>query len=259
VKTEYDAFAESYDLEYGQFRGDLGFYTALAQTSEPPVLELACGTGRVLIPIARAGVPVVGVDSSAEMLARAREKLDAVGGLPAKLVEADMRSFALDQKFGLAIVPARSFLHLLTPDDHKRALHNIREHLAESGRLAMNFFVPSLQRIADVDSSVLGQALRLRSEYTDPRSGERVAVWHSERYDTYRQRVHVRFVYERLDEDGVVTARQHKSYTLCYIFRNEMQHLLELCGYEVEDLYGDFSRAPFGPDSSEMVWVARKR
>ena len=66
-------------------------------------------------------------------------------------------------------------------------------------------------------------------------------------------------MYEELDEEGTVSARRHKSYTLCYIHRNEMQHLLELCGFEVEALHGDFAGSPFGPSSEEMVWVARKR
>ncbi|MBN1641305.1 MAG: class I SAM-dependent methyltransferase [Anaerolineae bacterium] len=257
--TEYDAFAESYDLEYGQYRGDLEFYTALASQAALPVLELACGTGRVTIPIARAGVPITGVDSSVGMLVRAREKADAIGGLPVTWVEGDMRTFALEQRFGLAIIPARSFLHLLTPDDQKAALRNIHTHLIAGGRLAINFFVPNLQRIAEISASALRGALQLDDEYVDPLSGQRVIVWHSQSYDTYRQRIHVRFVYERVDDAGAVIARQHKSYTLCYIHRNEMQHLLELCGYAVDALYGDFAGSPFGPDSKEMVWVARKR
>ena len=123
----------------------------------------------------------------------------------------------------------------------------------------MNFFVPNLRMIAEISGSTLGQALLFQNEFVDPMSGERVAVWRSQRYDTYRQRIHVRFLYERLDERGEVVARQHKGYTLCYIYRNEMQHLLELCGYRVEALYGDFAGSPFGPTSEEMVWVARKR
>ena len=78
MKTEYDVFANSYDLEYGQTQVDLDFYISLAKAAQPPVLELACGTGRVTIPIARAGVPIVGVDSATEMLARAQEKVDSV-------------------------------------------------------------------------------------------------------------------------------------------------------------------------------------
>jgi SAM-dependent methyltransferase len=236
----------------------LGFYVALAREAEPPVLELACGTGRVTVPIARAGVPIFGVDSASEMLARAQQKVDSVGRLPVTLVEGDMRTFELDQRFGLALIPARSFLHLLTPEDHKAALLNIRRHLLDDGRLAMNMFVPDLEMIVAHASHPRAHDLAFSDEFVDPLDQQRIVVWRSLWYDTFRQRIHARFVYERLDDDGTVIARRHKGYTLCYIFRNEMEYLFELCGYEVEALYGDFEGTPFGPDSTEMVWVARK-
>lgn len=258
MKTEYDSFANSYDLEYGQTKVDLGFYVDLARVADPPVLELACGTGRVTIPIARAGVPITGVDSAAHMLARAQEKADSIGGLPVTLVEGDMRTFDLAEHFGLAIIPARSFLHLLTPEDHKAALHNIRRHLRKGGRLALNFFVPDVKMIAEHAYGSRRRALLYSHEFVDPMDEQRVVVWRSQQHDPYRQRIEVNFVYERLDDEGTVVSRQHKSYTLCYIWCNEMQHLLELCGFEVEALYGGFDRTAFTAESSEMIWVARK-
>ncbi len=258
MKTEYDAFANSYDLEYGQFQGDVAFYVDLARAAQPPVLELACGTGRVTIPIARAGVPITGVDSAVEMLARAQEKADSVGKLPVTLIEGDMRTFRLEERFGLAVIPARSFLHLLTPEDHQAALHNIRDHLLDGGRLALNFFVPNLEMIVKHAHASMGRAQVFSHEFVDPMNEQRIVVWRSQHYDTYRQRIEVRFAYERLDDEGTVLSRQHKSYTLCYIFRNEMEHLLARCGYEVEALYGDFSRSAFTAESTEMVWVTKK-
>jgi SAM-dependent methyltransferase len=192
------------------------------------------------------------------MLARAQEKVDSIGRLPVTLVEGDMRTFAIDQSFGLAIVPARSFLHLLTPDDQKIALSNIRRHLVDGGRLAMNIFVPDLEMIVAHANGSTARDLAFSHEFVDPMNQQRITVWRSLWYDTFRQRIHARFVYERLDDDGTVLSRHHKRYTLCYIFRNEMEHLLNVCGYEVEALYGDFERTAFGPKSSEMVWVARK-
>lgn len=192
------------------------------------------------------------------MLARAQEKVDSIGRLPVTLVEGDMRTFAIDQSFGLAIVPARSFLHLLTPKDQQIALNNIRRHLVDGGRLAMNIFVPDLEMIVAHANGSTARDLAFSHEFVDPMNQQRITVWRSLWYDTFRQRIHARFVYERLDDDGTVLSRHHKRYTLCYIFRNEMEHLLNVCGYEVEALYGDFERTAFGPKSSEMVWVARK-
>ena len=258
MTTEYDAFASTYDLEYGRTRIDLEFYVALAKAAQPPVLELACGTGRITIPIARAGVPVTGVDSSREMLSQARAKLDTEGPLPVTLVQGDMRTFALEERFGLAMIPARSFLHLLTPEDHVAALHNIRDHLVDDGRLALHFFVPNLRMIVERAESSLGQALAYSHEFVDPDNGQRVLVWQSLQHETYRQRICAHFVYEWVDEARQTVARRHRHYTLCYIHRNEMEHLLARCGFEVEALYGDFEGGAFGPESTEMVWVARR-
>ncbi len=259
MSTQYDAFAATYDLEYGTTRVDLDFYVALAQAAPPPVLELACGTGRITIPIARAGIPVTGVDSSREMLARARAKLDTESPLPVELVEGDMRTFVLDERFGLAIIPARSFLHLLMPEDHVAALCNIHRHLMPGGRLALNVFVPNLRMIVEHAESSVGQALVYSHKFDDPETGHEVLVWRSLQHETYRQRIHAHFVYEWVDEVGATVARRQRHYTLCYIFRNEMEHLLARCGFEVEALYGDFEGAPLGPESTEMVWVARRR
>lgn len=258
MTTEYDAFAPTYDLEYGTTRVDLDFYVGLTRSAQPPVLELACGTGRVTIPIAQSGVPVTGVDSSREMLARARAKLDAEGPLPVSLVEGDMRTFALEERFGLAIIPGRSFLHLLTPEDHVAALRNVYRHLVPGGRLALNFFVPSLRLIVEHAESSLGQALTYSHNFLDPDTGQEVLVWRSLQHETHRQRIHAHFVYEWVSEAGQTVARRHRHYTLCYIYRNEMEHLLARCGYEVEALYGDFEGAPYGAESTEMVWVARR-
>jgi ubiquinone/menaquinone biosynthesis C-methylase UbiE len=105
MTTEYDAFAGIYDVQMGAFDADLDFYVDLAREVEPPVLELATGTGRVSLPIARAGVPIVGLDSSVEMLSVAREKLEQEPDLSLRLVQADMRDFDLPDSrgtFGLA-------------------------------------------------------------------------------------------------------------------------------------------------------------
>lgn len=258
MKADYDVFANYYDLEYGQFTDDLDFYLDLARRSTPPVLELACGTGRVSIRVAQAGIPITGVDVSAEMLAHARAKAESIGDLPLTLVEGDMRTFELEERFGLVIIPGRSFLHMLTPEDQKTALLNIHRHLIKGGRLALNIFVPDIRLIAEHMGGLLGRPLKFSHEFVDPTDEQRVVVWQDHRYDPYRQRIHVHMVYERLDDDGTVLTRQHKSYTLCYIFEREMRHLLELCGYEIEGLYGYFDMRPFTSTSTEMVWVARK-
>lgn len=166
--------------------GDVEFYVAEAVRAGSPVLELGCGTGRILIPVAQAGVEVVGLDRAPAMLAVARDKIT---NLPPgvrkriQLVEGDMRDFALGRKFTLVMIPYRAFLHLLSVGDELRALHCIRDHLADGGRLVLNVFDPSLEMIA-AHRTALGSALKLESEFVHPETGRRVLVWDTRDYQT---------------------------------------------------------------------------
>ncbi len=257
MRAEYDSFADVYDLDFGVTQDDLAFYVGEAQASRPPVLELACGTGRVTLPIAMAGVPIVGVDVSSRMLAKAKEKEAKLPDMPVRWERADMRTFSLEQCFGLVIIPARSFLHLLTPNDQVEALNNILDHLLPGGRLILNLFVPNLQMIAE-HSTTTREMLKFSHQVTDPVNGDRVIVWESRRYEPFSQRIDQQYRYEHLDDKGVATATRYRSFSLCYIWPREMEHLLVRCGFEIEALYGWFDRSPFNAESKEQIWVARR-
>ncbi|GAB4305613.1 MAG: class I SAM-dependent methyltransferase [Candidatus Bipolaricaulota bacterium] len=257
---EYDRQdALYYDYYSTGVPGDVAFYVEEARKAGSPVLELGCGTGRILIPVAQAGVEIVGLDRAPSMLAVAREK---VAQLPRdvqeriSLVEGDMRDFALGRGFTLVMIPYRAFLHLLTVEDQKRALRSIRDHLVAGGRLVLNVFDPSLEMIVAHRTS-LGSALKLDSEFTDPATGRRVLVWDTREYQTEEQTLRQYFVFEELDEGGNVVAKRFNPLVLRYLFRYEMQHLLELSGFRVEALYGDFARGPFR-SGREQVWVAAR-
>jgi len=143
------ANAAAYDADMGRAADamdDIPFYVELAKQAAAngeAVLELGCGTGRVTIPIAQAGVEIVGLDNAPAMLDVARRKA-AAAGVDVRWVTADMRSFRLEQRFGLVIIPFRSFLHLLTDADQLACLARVHEHLLPGGRLALNFFVQKL-------------------------------------------------------------------------------------------------------------------
>lgn len=139
--------ADSYDADMGaeaDAMHDTPFYLALAREAAAhgrAVLELACGTGRVTLPIAREGIEIVGLDNAAAMLAVARRKA-AAEDLDVTWVEADMRDFDLGRSFGLIIIPYRSFLHLLTDAGQAACLAAGYRHLMPGGRFALNFFAP---------------------------------------------------------------------------------------------------------------------
>ena len=256
---EYDGIdVELYDYWVGSMDEDREFYVDEAVKTGSPVLELGCGTGRITIPVAEAGVDVVGLDLSPAMLSKARLKvsrLDEETQRRVELVEGDMRSFSLGKRFRLVMIPFRSFLHLLTPAAQRQALGRIREHLLEDGRLILNIFDPKLDMITDHFGS-LGTSMKKEREFIHPETGRRILVWDTRQYDPENQMVDQYFIFEELDEGGKVISKRYVPLKIRYLHRFEMQYLLELCGYRVEALYGDFQRGPFRYPC-EQIWVAR--
>jgi len=256
--VQHEEWAEIYDGVYADHPvliDDVPFYVDEAVKSGGPVLELACGTGRVAIPIAQAGIEVVGLDHSPRMLEVAKGKAAAAGlsTQRLRLVQGDMADFDLGQRFPLVIIPFRSFLHMETVEDQKRCLQTIADHLVNGGRLILNVFVPKLELIVEDWTGP-----HFWREFSHPRTGRRMLVWDTRTYDTHSQRLHNRFLFQELDEDGTVVNQYYRTLHFRYMFRYEAQHLFEGCGYEAEALYGWFDRRPFDEKSEEMVWVLRR-
>ena len=261
MTSDFDAWAPIYDSVFSYVRDDIPFYVDAARNANGPVLELGCGTGRVALPIAEAGIDIVGLDSSGGMLDAAHAKAERLApegrrslaprGGTLTLVQADMRDFSLDQDFALVIIPFRGFLSLLTVEDQTSALQNIKRHLAPGGKLVFNIFVPDLDRLTQD-----GDVPYHYSDVTDPDTGTPLVLWNQSSYDNHNQVIDTRMIIEELDGAGAVARRLYRDFQLRYVHRWEMHHLLELCGFEVLDLYGDFERSPFDETSTEMVWVA---
>jgi len=236
--------------------GDVAFYVEEAVACGTTVLELGCGTGRILIPMAEATADVVGLDRSADMLAIARGKLAACAPdvrRRARLVGGDMRDFDLAQRFRLVTIPYRAFLHNLTVVDQLRTLEQVRRHLADDGRLVLNVFDPSVRLLAAGRWATPAERPR---EFKHPRTGNRVVIREDFRYELERQLVEGAFDLDELDASGRVVATTHAPLTLRYVFRYEMEHLLARAGLRVEALFGDFRRGRFLA-GGEQIWVAR--
>lgn len=256
---EYDAFAQYYDhVPIYRQREDVGYFVELARRARGPVLEVACGTGRVLLPCARAGVAMVGLDLSEGMLARCREKLarePAEVQARVELRQADMRDFELDRTFDLITVPFRGFQHLLTVEDQRRALGNIRRHLGDGGRFVLDLFNPSMP--------FLGDERWLKTPMVEPAfdlpDGRRaVRSYRIVKRDYFNQLQDVEFTFEVTGPDGVVV-RQSDVYPTRYLFRFEAEHLLVREGFAIEALYGGYDRSPYGTTyPGELVFVCRK-
>jgi SAM-dependent methyltransferase len=251
----YEYVADHYDILTSGLEGDLDFYVGLAREAEPPVLELGCGTGRVAIPIARAGVQIVGLDSSPPMLAKAQERSNGLTNV--RWVEGDMREFDLPDRFGLVIIPYRAFQHLMTVDDQKSCLGCIRRHLRDGGRLAFNVFNPDLVAMGRWLSDFQGD-WRIWRDSTDQRTGQRPIAWESRRYRVGSQEANVLWRVEELDGEGRPLSQRYLDLHLRWLYRFEVEHLLALTGFRVQHLYGWFDGSAFADNSPEMVWVARK-
>jgi ubiquinone/menaquinone biosynthesis C-methylase UbiE len=252
----YDQWADIYDSVYSYVQEDIPFYIEEAQDTGGPVLELGCGTGRVAIPIARAGVEVVGLDFSKAMLDVAKRKAARLSKRAASLtfIHAEMQDFSLDNKFQLAIIPFRGFQSLLTVADEVETLLNIKRHLAPGGRLVFSIFVPDLNMMVQE-----GDTPYHFRDVTDPATGISYVLWNQAQYDSFSQIMSIRTTIEEMDDASAVCRKLYRDFHLRYIFRWEMHHLLSSCGYEVLELFGNFDRSPFDDNSTEMVWIAAPR
>jgi SAM-dependent methyltransferase len=236
----------------GLLAGDVEFYLDCARRFGSPILELGTGTGRILIPLAEAGYEVVGLDLSRAMLGVAAAKLDERPEVAdrVRLVEGDMTNFDLGQRFALAIIPARSFQHVVTPAGQRETLRCVRRHLMPSGHLILDLFDPNFELLFANDSTDLPSR-----EARDPRSGHLVRRTVVARHnDPLRQTVQETLRFEVFDAAGHVLAREETSWTLRWSMRQEIAYLLELCGFEPVDLFSDFKGSP--PDySREQLWI----
>lgn len=249
----YDIYARFYDLDFGEADADLFMYQQFASRCGSPILELGCGTGRVLLPLARQGYRITGVDLSRPMLEVARSKVAAEGlSGQVTLSRQDMREMELDDRFNLAFAAINSFMHLLSTDDQLAALARIRHHLNPGGLLILDLFNPDLSRLLEARGQV-----GLAKVMTDPDTGHRLMRFHSDKVDLGEQTIHVTFVLDELDSEGNVQ-RTLFPFSIRYLFRFELELLLRHAGFEIEGIYGTYDLDEFDGDSPKMIAVARR-
>jgi SAM-dependent methyltransferase len=238
------------------FEDDLPLYLELARAQGSRVLEVACGSGRVMLPLVRAGFEVLGVDASAHMLALARDKLEAsVGTGRAELVRADMRRFELDQRdFDLAILAVKSFAYLTDRADQVACLDSIYRHLRPGGMLAIDLLHPRPDWTGALSGSMRDDLLQSVSSSGITLSRVESVV----RTDLARQVRVIRSIYEVIDNRASVVEKRFVEWPYRWTHRFEAEHLLERAGFTIEALFGGYRREPFTSESAAMVFLARK-
>lgn len=238
--------ARNYDATYAAIRdpsGDGAFYRQLALDSGGPVLELGCGTGRILLPIAQAGIPCVGLDASPAMLDVLRAKSPPPH---LEILEGHMETLDLgERRFPLVTAPFRALSHLLDVEAQLAALGRVRRHLAPGGLFAFDLFDPKLERMALAE-----EPEHLSATFRD---GEHeVRRWDTLRRDATSQIITVRFRFE----GGPPELAGSAELKLRWFYRFEVEHLLFRAGFTEVSFFGDFQRGPWRA-GGETVVLAR--
>lgn len=255
----YDFVSEFYDyvVPYRE-RQDLEFYVQMAQASGGPVLELGCGTGRVMIPTARAGVEIVGLDLSEAMLNVCRTKIEAEPmevQQRTMLVHGDLKDFQLQRKFPLITIPFRAFQHLLAVQDQLECLHCTYQHLSPGGLFILDVFNPSLSHLVDP------KAMEERAPeppFTLPDGRKVIRKHRIVEHDRFHQINDLELIYEVRHPDGNQERLVHR-FEMRYFFRYEVEHLLARAGFEVETIHADYDHSPYGSKyPGELIVIARK-
>ena len=232
-ESPYDRIARLYDPWSHSVTEDIEFYVEEARRSRGPVVELACGTGRIAVPVAQAGIRVIGVDGSAAMLDVARER--AAAACVEELLDlrlGDLRHPPVDERVPLVLVPFRSLLHMTTEHDRERALRAARELLLPGGRLVFDVFAPSSEDI---------EATHGRWLEREPGIFERADWDEGERTLTL----------------SVRRGEEASTMVLARLTPIEWRRLLDRAGFTVEAHYGWFDRRPYAGEE-DFVFVARR-
>ena len=242
-----------YDVAYAWHTEDIPFWVERAKRALGPVLEVGCGTGRVLIPMLAAGVDAEGIDLHPGMLEVLRKKA-AAAGVTAAVEPGDMRDFTMVRRYGLVTIPFRGFMHLLTTEDQLRALRCMREHLDAGGALVFNLFYPSFERMVEP-----GDHERIEREFPHPETGLPVVLVTVKReYDRVRQVLRAEMEVRESDARGYAVAAHKHRFSLRWTYRFEMELLLRAAGFSRYEVAGGFDGRPLERDTDEMVWTAWK-
>ena len=252
--SEFDRFARFYDADYRFYDEDIDLVAELARQAGGDVLELGCGTGRVLVPVAAAGCPVTGVDASPALLDIARRKLETAGlAARADLVEQDLRTFdAGAARFSFAYCVSNTLMHLTSAADQVRVLRRAHRHLQPGGTLLLALFNPDVPRLVEVAG-----LQELADRWTDAASGAEVIKWCVRNVDWTAQIQDTLFIYEEIFADGRVQ-RTLCPFPLRFLWRHEAELMLARSGFDVDAVWGSFDGDPYDAASENLILLARK-
>ena len=254
MNDEYPSFysdAQRYDLVMGPYAsGDqLNFYRRQVARYGEPVLELACGSGRLTVPLAKEGIRITGLDISEHMLNLAKLKAsDAQVNIP--FIRGDMRSFALGEKFKFIFLPAQSLSHLHRREELENCLSCIRRHLAAEGRLLIELFNSSVTMLA----REAGRRYPV-GQYSDPKGDSQVFVTEQVSYDSASQVNHIQWFFRNEGSNDEVML----SFEMRQFFPEEIDALLWYNEFRIEHKYVNYHEEEFSSGAGKQLLISRSK
>lgn len=250
----YSTIIRYYDAENADKVDDIGLYLELAQEHGGPILDVGCGTGRVMFPLAQAGYELHGIDNDEAMLERAGERLrDEYPHLQRSvhLHMGDVRTFdAMPSKFNLTLVPYNGLMHFHDQETQLNVLRRLREWTADDGLMVLD-----LPNAGDVFGTQDTEAVIFERTFLEPESGHMVMQQSVSTLDRTSQLLRVTWIYDEITADGTLK-RTFAPLTLYYYFYNELRLLLSATGFEIDAVYGDAEYGPFEEGCERMIVLA---
>lgn len=253
----YATLARYYDSEHADKTDDLVLYSEIAEeVSEEPgsrILIVGAGTGRVMLHLAQEGHEMTGIEAEQNMIERALVKRDALPHLADQLtfLHGDALKVPLDQTFKLAIIPYNTLMHFHDQAIQLKLLKRLRGWVEQGGRLLID-----LPNAGEAYAAPDTESLTLERTFLDTDTGHLVMQQSISRLDRAEQLMNVTWLYDEIDADGIVT-RTVIPVVIRYFFLSEMTLLLKLAGFEIDEVYGDFDRVPFGDGMPRMIILAK--
>lgn len=249
----YHRIAELYDLEHDAVGDDAELYVAMADQIEGPILEMGCGSGRLLVPIAGAGHEITGLDRSPTMLQRAGARLQSAG-IPGKrvtLYHGDMESAgsAPGGPFGLVLYSLNALMHLADPESQLDSLRGARTAMRSGGQIVIDIMNPTPQYLVELGHGPIHEW----SHETE--CGESIDKWSVRHVDPVSQAIDTILWYDQLDGSGHLR-RSRASFSLRYIHASELSLMLELAGFSEIQLFGSLEFEPLDESSDRIFAIA---
>lgn len=251
----YATIARFYDAENADRTDDLALYSELAARYGEPILDVGCGTGRVMLHLAQEGYRVYGIDSEYAMLERAKLKLDALPHVRDKLTfyHGDALTYELDERFKLTLVPYNGLMHFHNQDTQLALLRRLRQWTQLDGLLVLD-----LPNAGETFATQDTEALTLERTFIEPETGHLVLQQAVSVLDRVEQLMRVTWIYDEITGDGAIK-RTVAPVIFRYFFYPEIRLLLSQTGFEVQDVYGDVDGSPFVDGCPRMVVLARPK